>query len=95
MTSVSLVEKKLVERYRSASDRRIVHTKLTDEGRETVATLPGLLHEEFEAKFATLPAEDRSRLVQAMAKVAEMLNAHKLDAAPILTTGKVTSEFPS
>ena len=90
-----LEEKKLVERYRSASDRRIVHTKLTREGNAAVASLPGLLHEEFEAKFDKLSAEERAKLVQAMSEVAEMLNAHKLDAAPILTTGKVTNEIVS
>ncbi len=88
-----LEEKQLVERYRSTSDRRIVHARLTAKGKKAVASLPGLLHEEFEAKFAKLPAEERQRLVQAMAETAEMLNAHKLDAAPILTTGTVTKEI--
>jgi len=87
-----LEEKKLVERYRSPTDRRIVHTKLTAAGTTAVASLPGLLHDEFEAKFATLPPKERQRLVITMSEVAEMLNAHKLDASPILTTGMVTSE---
>lgn len=85
-----LEAKGLVERYRSASDRRIVHAKLTPEGEATIASLPGLLHEEFEMKFSELPGEERLQLVQAIGTIAEMLNAHKLDAAPILTTDKIT-----
>ncbi|EEE44906.2 Transcriptional regulator [Roseibium alexandrii DFL-11] len=90
-----LEEKKLVERYRSPSDRRIVHTMLTERGKETVASLPGLLHDEFEAKFDKLTDKDKIRLVESISEIAEMLNAHKLDAAPILTTGQVTNEITS
>ncbi|MTI06999.1 MarR family transcriptional regulator [Roseibium denhamense] len=86
-----LEAKGLIERYRSASDRRIVHARLTKGGTEAIESLPGLLQEEFEEKFAALNAEDRQRLVAAINDIAEMLNAHKLDAAPILTTGTVTN----
>lgn len=85
-----LEEKGLVERYRSVSDRRIVHARLTGRGKETAADLPGLLHQEFETKFAGLDTEDRAQLVSAIERIAEMMNAHKLDAAPILMTGKVS-----
>ncbi len=85
-----LEEKGLIERYRSVSDRRIVHAKLTGRGREISSNLPGLLHEEFERKFAGLDAGDRDQLVIAIEQIAEMMNAHKLDAAPILMTGKAS-----
>ena len=68
---------------------------LTERGKETVASLPGLLHDEFEAKFDKLTDKDKIRLVESISEIAEMLNAHKLDAAPILTTGKVTNEITS
>ncbi|TYC56428.1 MarR family transcriptional regulator [Rhodobacterales bacterium] len=87
-----LEEKSLVERYRSTSDRRIVHARLTEEGRRVASDLPGLLHEDFEKKFDSLPEGERERLVEAMEKIAEMMNAHKLDAAPILVTGTYPSE---
>ncbi|GAB2183146.1 MarR family transcriptional regulator [Roseibium sp. LAB1] len=85
-----LEEKGLVERYRSVSDRRIVHTRLTDRGTEVASNLPGLLHEEFERKFDNLNAADRAHLVSSIEQIAEMMNAHNLDAAPILMTGKVS-----
>ena len=42
--------------------------------------------------WATVPEGERERLVEAMEKIAEMMNAHKLDAAPILVTGTYPSE---
>lgn len=85
-----LEEKGLVERYRSVSDRQIVHAKLTKSGKEVASNLPGLLHEEFVRKFDDLNAEDRTHLVSSIEQIAEMMNAHKLDAAPILMTGKLS-----
>ncbi|MTH99841.1 MarR family winged helix-turn-helix transcriptional regulator [Roseibium sp. RKSG952] len=84
-----LEDKGLIERYRSAADRRIVHARLTDAGNTAIASLPSLLHEEFEAKFSKLPEEERTQLVRALGEVAEMMNAHKIDAAAILTTSSV------
>ncbi|MBN9671082.1 MarR family winged helix-turn-helix transcriptional regulator [Roseibium aggregatum] len=84
-----LEAKDLVERYRSASDRRIVHARLTQKGEEVVADVPGLLHEEFERKFADLQAGERADMIAAIEQIAEMMNADKLDAAPLLMTGKV------
>lgn len=85
-----LEEKGLIERYRSVEDRRIVHARLTKKGVEATSDLPGMLHEEFERKFADLSAGDRSQLVTSIERVAEMMDAHKLDAAPILMTGKLS-----
>ncbi|ASP32051.1 hypothetical protein CHH27_01380 [Labrenzia sp. VG12] len=45
--------------------------------------------------IATLQVEERSRLVRAIGEVAKMLNAHKLDAAPILTHEEIISEISS
>ena len=84
-----LEEKELIERYRSKSDRRIVHTKLTRKGSDMVNNLPGLLHEEFEQRFSECTPAQRVNLLRSIEQIAEMLNAHKLDAAAILTTSKV------
>ncbi|MBO6755001.1 MAG: MarR family transcriptional regulator [Roseibium sp.] len=86
-----LENKGLITRYRSASDRRIVHAKLTSEGEASIGSLPGLLHEEFEVNFSKLSSRERQHLVHAIGEIAEMMNAHKLDAAPILTTDTITS----
>jgi len=85
-----LEEKGLIERYRSVSDRRIVHARLTSQGEVVTTDLPGLLHDEFEKNFDALSSEDRKQLVSAIERIAEMMNAHQLDAAPILMTGKLS-----
>jgi len=84
-----LEEKGLIERYRSVEDRRIVHARLTKKGAEATSNLPGLLHQDFERKFDGLSAGDRAQLVASIERIAEMMDAHKLDAAPILMTGKL------
>lgn len=84
-----LEEKELVERYRSVSDRRIVHARLTKEGRKVAANLPGLLNQDFERRFASLNSGERQELVSAIEQIAEMMNADKLEAAPILITDKL------
>jgi len=84
-----LEEKGLIERYRSMADRRIVHARLTKKGTAATSDLPGLLHQDFERKFAGLSAGDRAQLVTSIERIAEMMDAHKLDAAPILMTGKL------
>lgn len=80
-----LEEKRLIERYRSEEDRRVVHTRLTDRGKEAIANFPGLLHEEFQARFSARDQETRDNLIVAISEIAEMMDADKLDAAPILS----------
>jgi len=81
-----LEEKGRITRYRSDTDRRIVHTRLTKTGHTTLAEVPSLLHVDFQEKFASCSPEKQKQLVEAIEEIAEMLNADKLDAAPILTT---------
>lgn len=81
-----LEAKGLIRRYRSENDRRVVHTLLTDQGKSMLAGLPSLLHEDFQENFSSRPLEKQQALVGAIEEIAAMLNADKLDAAPILTT---------
>lgn len=81
-----LEEKGLITRYRSDTDRRIVHTRLTDRGLAILAEVPSLLHVDFQKKFASCSLDKQKQLVETIEEIAEMLNAHKLDVAPILTT---------
>jgi len=81
-----LESKGLIERYRSDIDRRIVHSQLTRQGVETLKAAPPMLHESFREKFAKLDQQERQGLIDAVEKIAEMMNARGIDAAPILTT---------
>jgi len=63
----------LVERYRSKVDRRIVHSRLTDQGRSILSTAPTPLHEEFALGFSNLPPARRAEVRAAFETVAELL----------------------
>jgi DNA-binding MarR family transcriptional regulator len=75
-----LEAKGLIERYRSAVDRRVVHTRLTPSGQTALGQAPGLLSRGFEDAFAALPPDRRDVLLDAMADLAEMMTAHMAPA---------------
>jgi len=77
----------LVERYRSNADRRIVHSRLTRQGRTILRKAPPLLHERFTAAFQQLSPARQDRLLATLDEVAAMMGAAELDAAPLLDTG--------
>ena len=79
-----LEERGLVERYRSTSDRRVVHARLTGQGRSVLRRAPSLLHETFLARFEALPPAGRGRIVAALEQVTAMMDAADLAADPIL-----------
>ncbi|WP_439528468.1 MarR family winged helix-turn-helix transcriptional regulator [Pannonibacter sp.] len=84
-----LEERQLVVRYRSDSDRRIVHARLSEGGAALLERAPPLLTEEFEAAFARADPADQRRLAEAAEEIAALMNASRIDAAPILTTGNM------
>lgn len=79
-----LEDRGLVERYRSAADRRVVHSRLTRRGRAVLRRAPPLLHERFTEAFRRLSAARQSRILATLDEVAEMMGAAELDAAPLL-----------
>ena len=79
-----LEDKELVVRYRSSSDRRIVHARLTNRGRQALERVPSLLPESFEEQFSMLDPARRRQLLEAVATISEILNTPPLDSAPVL-----------
>ena len=79
-----LSERGFIERYRSATDRRVVHTRLTRKGRSTLEAAPALLQEEFTQRFRELPRTEQRKLVSTLDQVARMMDAGELDCAPLL-----------
>jgi DNA-binding MarR family transcriptional regulator len=77
----------LVERYRSNADRRIVHGRLTRQGRAILRKAPPLLHERFTEAFQQLSTARQSRILTTLDEVAVMMGAAELDAAPLLDSG--------
>jgi len=71
----NLEERGLIERYRSGSDRRIVHTRLTEAGRTLMAQAPEPLGEIFLHRFNSLPPEERKAIAEAVSRLGELMSA--------------------
>ncbi|MEO3998100.1 MarR family transcriptional regulator [Mesorhizobium sp. CAU 1732] len=70
----NLEERGLVQRYRSGSDRRIVHTRLTEPGMIMVAGAPAPLGPLFLERFARLDDTERRAIVEAAVRLADLLS---------------------
>ncbi|MEE4110410.1 MAG: MarR family transcriptional regulator, partial [Halieaceae bacterium] len=85
-TILTQLEKRgLLTRQRSDVDRRRVHVSLTDEGRRVLAAAPKPLQDSFAARFEALERWEQHQLVAVLERVASMMDAHMLDAAPLLS----------
>lgn len=80
----------LVARERSGGDRRSVFIRVTDMGERVLAEEPSLLQERFRAELARLEDWERHWMLAALERIASMMDAEGIDAAPILATGPVT-----
>lgn len=80
----------LVERKRSDDDRRSVVIEVTEEGRRLLDEAPSLLQERFRAELARLEDWERHWMLAALERIASMMDAEGIDAAPILETGPVS-----
>lgn len=67
--------KGMVVRYRSVVDRRVVHARLTEAGRQALSDSPGLLGGGFLSEFAALSQADRVTMATAVDRLATMMGA--------------------
>ena len=77
----------LILRTRSETDRRVIHLELTSEGHAKAQSAPDLLQAGFIEKFDSLESWERHQLVASIQRIASMMDAEDLDAAPILELG--------
>ena len=80
----------LVARKRSEDDRRTVVIEVTEEGLQVLDEAPSLLQERFRAELARLEDWERHWMLSALERIASMMDAEGIDAAPILETGPVS-----
>jgi len=82
-----LVARGLLMRRRCEEDRRRVWLTLLPEGQNVITSAPDLLQDMFQARFESLPDWHQSMLVSSLERVAALLDAEDLEAAPILDVG--------
>ena len=83
--------RKLVSRSRSGTDRRAVVVELTDLGREVLETAPSLLQDRFRRELLKLREWEQTQMLAALQRIASMMDAEEIDAAPVLAAGAATA----
>jgi len=79
----------LVKREKSSRDKRVVNVRLTDAGHSKLEVAPEPLQAEFLRKYRELETWEQQMLKSSLLRVASMMDAEHLDAAPILQTGAI------
>lgn len=95
-TVTSIVDRlekyELVTRERSATDRRVVEIVLTENGQQKLVESPELLQAGFLREYRKLDEWERTQLTASVQRVAAMMDADELDAAPILEVGEFAAK---
>lgn len=86
-----LEAKQFIKRIRSESDRRRVALFLTDEGKEALLNAPQPIEESFVEQFSALKEWEQFQLLSSVERIAEMMGASEIDAAPVLNLGELDS----
>lgn len=82
-----LVARGLLSRRRCEDDRRRVWLTLMPEGQAAITSAPDLLQDTFESRFDGLPDWHQAMLVSSLERIAALLDAEDMEAAPILDIG--------
>jgi len=84
-----LESKGLVVRERSTDDRRLVHVRATDSGKDLARTAPSPLQDVFSGALHRLPEPEQTTIAQSLERIVDLMAARDIDAAPLLDTGEV------
>jgi DNA-binding MarR family transcriptional regulator len=81
-----LEQRQLIQRNPSSGDRRKVQVRLTREGRNALVDAPSLLQDRFRVELSRLEDWERNLILSTLQRIASMMDAEDLDAAPHLVT---------
>ena len=79
----------LVSREKSTQDKRVIHVRLTEAGHSKLKLAPEPLQAEFLRRFRELEDWEQQMLKSSLLRIAKMMDAEDIDAAPILQTGAI------
>jgi len=98
-TVTSLIDKLerqgFVSRRRDELDKRRVLVAVTERGEAALADAPDILQDRFLGRFAQLKDWEQMTLIAALERIAAMLDAADIDAAPVLDVGAIDKSIPS
>jgi DNA-binding MarR family transcriptional regulator len=77
----------LVRRKRSTEDRRAVFVRVTPKGARVLGKAPSLLQDRFRSELSRLEEWERTQILALLQRLASMMDAQTIDAAPMLETG--------
>lgn len=86
-----LETREFVTRSRDGRDRRSVMVELTDGGAELLKSAPSLLQDGFRRELAKLEQWEQTQLLASLQRIAALMDAEDIEAAPVLSSGIVTA----
>lgn len=84
-----LESRDLIQRRKSEQDKRRTELSLTETGRLAVTGAPLPLQDRFVDSFTALEDWEQTHILSALQRVAQMMDARDLDAAPVLDVGSL------
>ena len=82
-----LEKRDFIYRERSTTDKRKVHAYLTEKGGDMLKDAPIPLQEQFAKEFGDLQDWEKTMIISSLQRVAQMMDAQHIDAAPVLDVG--------
>lgn len=82
-----LEKRGFIARRRGDRDRRSVVVQLTPDGEIFLAEAPSLLQERFHRKLSKLEQWEQTMILATLQRIATMMDADDIDAAPVLLSG--------
>ena len=89
-----LVDLGLITRTRGERDKRQIHLTLLPDGSKALAGAPDPLQMRFIDRFDALPAWEQAMILAAAEKLAVLMDADTIDAAPLLDGGRIDRSEP-
>lgn len=85
----------LVSKHRSIVDKRKVYVSPTSGAVEIFRHAPPLLQERFAERLEALASWERTLLLSSLQRIASLMDADNIDAAPLLASGSITDITPA
>jgi DNA-binding MarR family transcriptional regulator/ribosomal protein S18 acetylase RimI-like enzyme len=86
-----LEARKLVLRVRCETDRRQIFVEIAPAGAKVLQTMPPLLQEDFVKQLQNLQKWEQAQILSSLERLASIMNADGLEAAPILAHHSLTA----